>query len=113
MTHGNLFARWLWIFLAAATLTACKSDDDGGAFSGALSRLPGAQAANRPPVISGAPKSEVVAGQRYDFTPAASDPDGSNLRTAARRAPFPTDEGAAAALGRAVGAELKSPSTAR
>ena len=42
-----------------------------------------------------------------------ADPDGSNLRTAARRAPFPADEGAAAALGRAVGAELKSPSTAR
>ena len=87
MTHGNLFARWLWIFLAAATLTACKSDDDGGAFSGALSRLPGAQAANRPPVISGAPKSEVVAGQRYDFTPAASDPDGSNLEFAISNKP--------------------------
>jgi hypothetical protein len=37
------------------------------------------QAANRAPVISGTPATSVTAGQAYDFTPTASDPDGQAL----------------------------------
>ena len=36
-------------------------------------------AANRPPVISGAPATSVTVGQAYSFTPTASDPDGQTL----------------------------------
>jgi hypothetical protein len=79
MTHRNFFVRWLCIVLAAAILNGCKSDDDDGAFSGTMKGLTGAQAANQPPVISGAPKAQVTAGQRYIFVPSASDPDGSDL----------------------------------
>ena len=35
---------------------------------------------NRPPVISGAPATEVVAGSAYTFTPVASDPEGRALK---------------------------------
>ncbi len=42
-----------------------------------------------------------------------ADPDGSNLRRGERRAAWPKDEGAAAALGRDLGAELKSHAAAR
>jgi Putative Ig domain len=34
---------------------------------------------NNPPSISGTPATTVVAGQAYEFTPAASDPDGNTL----------------------------------
>ena len=34
---------------------------------------------NRPPVISGNPSSSVTAGDTYDFTPTATDPDGDAL----------------------------------
>jgi hydroxymethylbilane synthase len=42
-----------------------------------------------------------------------ADPDGSNLRRAARRAPWPRDEATAEALGRELGAELKLAVVAR
>jgi len=42
-----------------------------------------------------------------------ADPDGSNLRRGERRATWPKDEGEAAALGRDLGAELKSHAAAR
>lgn len=42
-----------------------------------------------------------------------ADPDGSNLRRGARRAPWPTTEDGAARLGRDLGAELKSSAPAR
>jgi hydroxymethylbilane synthase len=42
-----------------------------------------------------------------------ADPDGSNLRRGERRAAWPKDEGEAAALGRDLGAELKSHAAAR
>lgn len=38
-----------------------------------------ARAANRPPVIDGAPSTAVVAGNTYSFQPLASDPDGDAL----------------------------------
>jgi len=45
------------------------------------------QAANRPPVISGAPPTSVTAGQAYTFTPTASDPDGNPLTFTVANAP--------------------------
>jgi len=38
-----------------------------------------AQPVNHPPTISGTPPASVTAGQAYDFTPTASDPDGQTL----------------------------------
>lgn len=35
--------------------------------------------ANRAPLISGAPPTQVLAGSQYSFTPTASDPDGNSL----------------------------------
>jgi hypothetical protein len=37
-------------------------------------------AANRPPSISGTPKTVALVGRTYSFTPRASDPDGQSLR---------------------------------
>lgn len=37
------------------------------------------QAVNLPPVISGTPPAEALAGQMYDFTPTATDPEGQAL----------------------------------
>lgn len=45
------------------------------------------QNANRPPQISGQPKAVATAGQIYYFAPATIDPDGGNLRFAARGVP--------------------------
>ncbi len=39
----------------------------------------GGTTSNSPPVISGTPAANVVAGQNYTFTPTASDPDGDAL----------------------------------
>jgi Putative Ig domain len=39
-----------------------------------------AAVSNRAPTLSGSPSSTVLAGQPYDFTPSATDPDGDALR---------------------------------
>jgi len=44
-------------------------------------------AANRPPVISGAPLTSVVQGTGYSFQPTASDPDGNPLTFSITNAP--------------------------
>ena len=54
------------------TLGACKDDDDSFSFG-----LDSAQ--NNPPTISGTPRTKVRAGERYQFTPRATDPDGQPL----------------------------------
>jgi hypothetical protein len=54
------------------TLGACKDDDDSFSFG-----LDSAQ--NNPPTISGSPRTKVRAGERYQFTPRAADPDGQPL----------------------------------
>ena len=52
------------------------------AFSITVDPLP-----NRPPTISGAPATSVVAGESYSFTPTASDPDGDSLTFSIDRQP--------------------------
>jgi hypothetical protein len=79
----------------ALSLAACGSVDVSGSGSGSSltgqtgtsspSSPPpsppqgGGNQTTHPPVISGAPRAEVVAGQKYDFTPAASDANGDTL----------------------------------
>ena len=46
-----------------------------------------ASAQNRAPTISGSPSGAVAAGAQYDFTPAASDPDGDDLAFSIRGIP--------------------------
>ncbi len=48
------------------------------AFSLAVTAVP-TPPTNKPPVISGASPTQVVAGSAYSFTPTASDPDGNKL----------------------------------
>jgi len=71
--------RWLCVLATATLLVACRSDGEEGGFANALSRIRGAHSDNQPPVISGAPRSKIVAGERYEFMPSASDPDGGQL----------------------------------
>jgi hypothetical protein len=79
MTTWKAILRCVYVFALGATLVACKSDGDGnGAFSDALSRITGGRD-NQPPVISGAPQSKIIAGQRFEFRPSVSDPDGGKL----------------------------------
>jgi Putative Ig domain len=55
------------------TTSACK-DDDNDSFSFGLDSTQ-----NNPPVISGTPRIKARAGERYQFTPRAADPDGQPL----------------------------------
>ena len=55
------------------TTSACK-DDDNDSFSFGLDSTQ-----NSPPVISGTPRTKARAGERYQFTPRAADPDGQPL----------------------------------
>jgi len=79
MTTWKATLRWLSVFAIATLLVACRSDGEEGGFANALSRIRGEHSDNQPPVISGAPQSKIVAGQRYEFLPSASDPDGGKL----------------------------------
>ncbi|HNR23495.1 MAG TPA: putative Ig domain-containing protein [Steroidobacteraceae bacterium] len=68
------------IFLTAVLslgLQACGSDSGEPTTSNAQNPTPAPS--NRAPTISGAPPTEVVVGQAYDFTPQASDPEGATL----------------------------------
>ena len=79
MTTWKATLRCLCVFALSAILVACRSDGDGnGAFTDALSRITGGRE-NQPPVISGAPQSKIAAGQRFEFRPSVSDPDGGKL----------------------------------
>ena len=64
--------RWGLVAVALSVsvvmLGGCRADGDAAATQ------------NSPPTISGTPKTAVHAGQRYDFSPSASDPDGQPLR---------------------------------
>ncbi len=66
----------LGVTLAAG---GCLGGGGGGSGSEAKSSRKGAQQGNRAPQISGASPPEVVAGESYDFRPAAGDPDGDRL----------------------------------
>ena len=45
-----------------------------------INATPALAATNTPPVISGTPKTSVVAGTFYSFRPTATDADGNSLR---------------------------------
>jgi hypothetical protein len=75
--------------LLTLTLAACGGGgSDGGGTSAASSdsapppssgsTLP-PSAASAPPSISGSPPNAIAVGERYEFTPSASDPDGDHL----------------------------------
>ncbi len=55
-------------------LSACFSDDQNS------KQIAGDSTANRKPTVSGDPPSSIRAGQVYEFTPQASDPDGDKLK---------------------------------
>lgn len=54
------------------SISACKDDSDGISFDLDAAR-------NNPPSIGGTPKGKIRTGQRYQFTPRATDPDGQQL----------------------------------
>ena len=58
--------------LLLIAMTGCKEETGSG--------LSGDPSINSPPSISGSPKTQVRAGERYQFTPSASDPDGQTLQ---------------------------------
>ncbi len=63
----------LALAVVLVTTSACK-DDDNDSFSFGLDSTQ-----NSPPVISGTPRIKARAGERYQFTPRAADPDGQPL----------------------------------
>ena len=77
-TTWKATVRWLCLFALSTILVACRSDGDGsdGVFSRALSRIQRGERENQPPVISGTPRSKIVTGDRFEFRPSVSDPDG-------------------------------------
>jgi hypothetical protein len=65
---------WYRKSLPAFTITVAPADST-------------APVVNRPPTITGTPPASVTAGQAYDFTPTASDPDGQTLSFAIANKP--------------------------
>ncbi len=78
LTTG-LKALALGVLLVA--MSACKDDGDDS-FSFGLDSTQ-----NSPPTISGTPRTKVRAGERYQFTPRAADPDGQPLTFAVANLP--------------------------
>ena len=78
LTTG-LKALALGVLLVA--MSACKDDGDDS-FSFGLDSTQ-----NSPPTISGTPRTKVRAGERYQFTPRATDPDGQPLTFAVANLP--------------------------
>ena len=73
---------------AALFLSACFGefeDDNNRAADG--DNNPPPPALNNPPTITGTPPPTVVEGEPYEFTPAASDPDGDTLEFTISRKP--------------------------
>jgi hypothetical protein len=62
------------IAVVALMLSACFSDDQNS------KQIAGDSTANQKPTVSGDPPSSIRAGQVYEFTPQASDPDGDKLK---------------------------------
>jgi hypothetical protein len=61
------------------TLSGCGSDDSGDVNAGAAQPTSSSSVANRPPTITGSPRSSVMHGTAYTFAPSAVDPDGDTL----------------------------------
>jgi hypothetical protein len=72
-----LRARSLLVVAAAVALAACGGEESGDGFGDA----------NLPPIISGTPPTQLVAGTVYTFQPSAADPDGDPLTFSATNLP--------------------------
>lgn len=72
---------WLMVVICAL-LGACA--DATKQSEGTTTPPPGG---NSPPTIAGQPFAEVVAGETYEFSPSASDPDGDSLTFSVRNKP--------------------------
>lgn len=77
-------AQWILVLGATLLLGGCF---DSGDDENRLGNGGGEAAGNQAPTISGAPPSNILEGQLYDFTPAASDADGDSLEFSIARKP--------------------------
>ena len=76
-----------WTLVSACILlSACKTDNDAASLVESATEE-GGQSANRVPSVSGSPATGVLVGERYAFTPSASDPDGNPLQFTIDNAP--------------------------
>jgi hypothetical protein len=77
-------AQWILVLGATLLLGGCF---DSGDDKNRLGNGGGGAADNQAPTISGAPPSNILEGQLYEFTPAASDADGDSLEFSVTRKP--------------------------
>ena len=84
---GGAMQGKLWPLMAAVAwvCSACLGGGSGDGQSKGGNRSGGSS--NRPPTISGWPPPAVLPGEAYEFTPAASDPDGDTLTFRVLRKP--------------------------
>ncbi len=61
----------------AFLFTGCLGSGGGSSQNGARVRP---QEGNQPPTITGSPAPSILEGETYEFTPAATDPDGDTLK---------------------------------
>jgi hypothetical protein len=82
-----LLARPLLAAGLALLLAGCNEGGDSG--SSGVSAATGSQTGvdNNPPVIASSPRSQAVAGTKYDYAPNATDPDGDSLTFAIENQP--------------------------
>lgn len=80
--HRELVVIPALVLLCGGLFSACS-----GGSSDSGRPVAAAGTANSAPTISGSPPAQVTAGQRYSFTPSASDPDGDRLSFSASNLP--------------------------
>ena len=80
--HRELVVLPALVLLCGGLFSACS-----GGSSDSGRPVAAAGTANSAPTISGSPPAQVTAGQRYSFTPSASDPDGDRLSFSASNLP--------------------------
>src|SRR5688572_3532127 len=71
-----------WVASIAVALTGCFEEESRQIGSGETPA-----AVNTAPTITGSPPASVLQGQGYEFTPAASDPDGDTMEFSIERKP--------------------------
>jgi hypothetical protein len=78
----------VWVLGAALLLGGCfdELDDDQNRFGNGNGGGDGS-ALNQAPTIAGAPPTNVLEGEFYEFLPSASDPDGDKLQFSVARKP--------------------------
>ena len=78
---GTRLSRTCLCTILAMAIAACGGDDDGGDTAASSAPPPGSAPPppSAPPSIAGTPPKAVAVGERYAFTPSASDPEGDRL----------------------------------